>query len=359
MVVNRVLAMGCLLCAFAGAQTFPPEFRTDDGTVRSRILYLADRMGSGNETTLSREFERLLAVPANRVYRQMDEQARAAALRTALPLVKQFVMSAAIREKQDENIARQFGAVNHGLKLPPASPAPSRRVQAMSEQLQKNPALVRDPKFMQEYAALQKTYVAHATEGVHDYLLTIFTESIGEAKRRAANDRESAGGDPKLAKCYDDAMALAAAEEQRFRLQLFRCSLMAQGREIPEGEADSFRKLRAQRLYDEKSMEGVVRRTLEEFLQTASTVDFTAQTVDKAGRRVFVRPEYEKKDGLWKMIYRNGSEPTAVAVQFAKAWLAELTPPAPAPAGAKSSATPAAKPSTAAKVAPAKAAPKK
>ncbi|MGQ9919337.1 MAG: hypothetical protein ACUVS7_18210, partial [Bryobacteraceae bacterium] len=66
---------------------------------------------------------------------------------------------------------------------------------------------------------------------------------------------------------------------------------------------------------------------------------------------MFVNPAYERKDGLWKLISRNGKEPTEVVVQFAQAWLKELPPPAPSAAPA----TAAAKPAAGAKAAAAKA----
>jgi len=357
MTMGKLLGPGCLACALACAQTFPAEFRTDDATVVSRMLYFAQQMAEGNHSVTS-GFPRLIAMPANRVYTQMDAQARVAALRISLPLVKQFAMSDAVRKKHDEAIALMYGAVNHGLKLPPTAPNPEKRLNEMAGQMRKNPMVASNPKFMQEFMALQQEAAKQSTEGVFDSALTIFTRPLADVRRDVDQAKAPASSGAGIARCYESALALAATDEQRFRLQAFRCELMKYGAEKTEAEADALRKERAQRLYNEKCMESVLRTALAQFLETAATVDFNAQTTVRGGRRVFVDPALQNKDNLWKLIYRNGKEPTEVTVQFARAWLAELTPqpPAPPPGAAKPAAGVKASP---AKAAPAKAAPKK
>lgn len=349
---TSLLALCALACA--GAQTFPQDYRTDDATVASRIRYFCERM-SEEHGSLAGEFQRLIALPANRVYRQLDAQARTAALQAALPLVKTMAMSEALQKAHDEQIARQYGAVDHGLKLP-YRPDPRKRFEEMSRQMQKNPAVTQKPGFMQEFMKVQQDAAEASQDAAFDLKLTLFTRPLADVKRDFQNDRESAGSDAGARKCYEEAAPLADSNPDGFRLAAFRCSLLMFGVNKTAAEADKIRKERAQRLYDEKSMKGAIRKTLTQFLETAPSVDFAAQTTAKGGRQVFVNPEYEKKDALWKLIYRNGKEPTDVTVQFAKAWLAELQPPAPAPAPA---APASAKPAGGAKAAPAKAAPRK
>lgn len=88
--LKAALIAPCVL-ACAAAQTFPQDCRTDDATVVSRIRDFCERMSNGG-ASLDQEFRRLIAVPAGRVYRQLDAQARTAALRAALPLVKAMAM---------------------------------------------------------------------------------------------------------------------------------------------------------------------------------------------------------------------------------------------------------------------------
>lgn len=344
--VKAVLLASCVL-AGAAAQTFPQEYRTDDATVASRIRYFCERM-SDEHNSLSGEFQRLIALPANRFYRQLDAQARTVALQSALPLVKQMAMSGALQKAHDEQIAQQFGAVDHGLKLPYRAD-PGKRFEEMSRQLQKNRGLMANPGFMKELVKTQQEVVQKSAEEAFDRHLRLFTLPLADVRRDFQNDRKASGRNGDAEKCYSEAATLVDSDPDRFRLLAFRCALLKYGVDKSEAEADRFRKERAQRLYDEKSIKGAIRKALIEFLQTASTVDFAAETVPKGSRQVFVNPEYENKDSLWKLIYRNGKEPTAVTVEFAKAWLAELQPASLAPAP-----TPV-KPADRAKAAPVKA----
>lgn len=354
MAMGRLLGLGCLACTLACAQTFPADYRTDDATVVSRLRALLDsRAGFGHSEG---GLETLVSVPANRVYRQLDAQARVAALQTALPLVKQIVMSDAVLGAHDQKVALQLGAVNHGLRLPPPGPDPKARLEEMQRQINANPSVMGNEKFMQEFLDLQLRAGSAGLEEFMDGLLPFFTKPLAEVKTDVQGHRQtlvhvSSG----VNKCLDDAAALETANPERFRLQAFRCVangyMEAYGKAMSEAEADKVRKERAQRLYDRHCGKAVVRSTLEQFVRTAKTVDFDAQTTAKGGMLVFVDPKYEKRSNLWRLLYRNGKEPTLAAVAFAEEWLKELQPPATASAVAK--------PAPAAKAAPAKAAAKK
>lgn len=344
--MTRMLLLGLLALPVARAQTFPPEYRTDDTTVVSRLRSLLDARAGFR--TAGGGLEGLVSVPANRVYRQMDAQARAAALQAALPLVKQIVMSDAVLGPHDQKIAREYGAANHGLRLPPD---PEARLEEMQRQINANPAVLGDKKFMQEFLDLQQEAGTEGLKQSLDQLLPLFTRPLDEAKNDIRMHRDIlANVSPSSRQCFDAAAAHETANPERFRLQAFRCAangyLERYGETMSEAEADKVRKERAQRLYDRHCAKSLIRGALEEFVRTARTVDFEAQTTTKGSNQVFVDPKYEKRSNLWKLIYRNGKEPTAVAVQFAQAWLNELQPPpAPAaPAGAKPSAAPKAAP---------------
>lgn len=350
MAIGRAILLGLFPLAALLAQTFPADYRTDDATVVSRLKYLFERM-AGEHASLAQEYRRLVALPANRVYRQLDAQARAAALQAALPLVKQVAMSESVQKAHDEHVARQYGAIDHGLKLA-LRRNPATRFREMSTEMQKNPAVLQKQGFMEQFMKVQQDA---AEDGLYNQELRVFAMPMADLRSKFNNDRESASGNARAKKCYDEAAPLADSNPDRFRLAAYRCSLVAYGVDKPEAEVDRIRIQRAQWLYDEFGMKGVIRRILTEFLETAPAVDYTAQTAAKGGRQVFVNPEYEKKNGLWKLIYRNGKEPTEVTVQFAKAWLTELAPPAPEPSPALSATGPA----SAVKAAPAKAAPRK
>lgn len=353
MTIRLMLLTGLAALAALHAQTFPAEYRTDDQTVLSRIRDFAERM-SEESTSLSGEYARLTALPANRVYTQVNAQARVAALQVALPLVKQMALSEAVQKAYDGQIARQYEAVNHGLRLTPRR-NPGKRFEELSAQMRKNPAAGQKPGFVQEFSKIQRELVESGQEEALDSELTLFTRPLPEVKQTFQEYRQAYGGSGAAERCFDAAAPLADPDPERLRLLTFRCLMVQFGKEVSEAEADRIRKERAQRLYDERSLKGAIRRSLEEFPATAATVDFAAETTARSGRQVFVNPAYEKKDGLWKLIYRNRKEPTEVVVQFAQAWLRELQPPAPAAAPA----TTVAKPAAGAKAAAAKTAARK
>lgn len=67
----------------------------------------------------------------------------------------------------------------------------------------------------------------------------------------------------------------------------------------------------------------LVKKRLQEYLQLAATVDFSAKLTepDKYKVKRFVNPVYEKKSLKWKAIYRAGKEVNDVVTAFVKEWL--------------------------------------
>lgn len=64
---------------------------------------------------------------------------------------------------------------------------------------------------------------------------------------------------------------------------------------------------------------------LKDFLKETEAIDFAAETkANGAGKKVFVKPEYEAKSAEWKFYYRCGKEPVLAAREFAKGWLKDL-----------------------------------
>jgi flagellar biosynthesis GTPase FlhF len=67
----------------------------------------------------------------------------------------------------------------------------------------------------------------------------------------------------------------------------------------------------------------LIKRRLQEFLSATENIDFNAKLVDRDSRKVFANPEYEQKDGNWKLCFRAGKEATEAARAFAQSWLNE------------------------------------
>ena len=66
----------------------------------------------------------------------------------------------------------------------------------------------------------------------------------------------------------------------------------------------------------------LIKQRLTDFLEVSADVDFDAEL--KPNSSTFKNPDYEKKDGYWKMCYRAGREVVAAAREEAKKWLDEL-----------------------------------
>jgi hypothetical protein len=67
-----------------------------------------------------------------------------------------------------------------------------------------------------------------------------------------------------------------------------------------------------------------VRKRLQEFLNATTDIDFSAELIEKKGKKIFVKPEYEHKDSQWKMAFRAGKEVVDPARDFVQKWIDEI-----------------------------------
>jgi hypothetical protein len=67
-----------------------------------------------------------------------------------------------------------------------------------------------------------------------------------------------------------------------------------------------------------------IKKRLAEFLEVTKDVDFAAELKERNGRKVFVNPDYERKDSRWKMAFRAGREVVVPARDFVQKWLSEI-----------------------------------
>ena len=81
-----------------------------------------------------------------------------------------------------------------------------------------------------------------------------------------------------------------------------------------------------QKINELKDYKGIIVKQLKQFLDLSASVDFTAQTIQKGNKLVFVNPAYEAKSSAWKLCFRCGKEAVTGARNFAQQWLNELKP---------------------------------
>ena len=67
-----------------------------------------------------------------------------------------------------------------------------------------------------------------------------------------------------------------------------------------------------------------VKKRLQQFLDETSNIDFSAELVEKNGRKYFVKQEYEHKGNRWKLAYRAGREVIEPARAFVQQWINEI-----------------------------------
>lgn len=67
-----------------------------------------------------------------------------------------------------------------------------------------------------------------------------------------------------------------------------------------------------------------VKQRLQEFLKETKDIDFSAELVEKNGKKRFVNPTYERKSNRWKMGFRAGKEVVETSRAFAEKWIAEI-----------------------------------
>jgi hypothetical protein len=67
-----------------------------------------------------------------------------------------------------------------------------------------------------------------------------------------------------------------------------------------------------------------VKKRLEDFLQVTNDIDFSAELLEKNGKKIFVKPEYERKDNRWKMAFRAGKEVVNPSRDFVQKWMEEI-----------------------------------
>ena len=67
-----------------------------------------------------------------------------------------------------------------------------------------------------------------------------------------------------------------------------------------------------------------VKTRLQQFLDETSNIDFSAQLMEKNGKKYFVNPVYEHKGNRWKLAFRAGREVIEPARAMVKTWLEEI-----------------------------------
>lgn len=238
-------------------------------------------------------------------FKALSPEARAALVSEALRAAKTLISTAAFAKAHEQYLADELHAVNHG------------------------GAVTTD---------IAKKIEADPEAGLKD-MMTVAAAQMGQALRQQSNqtalkmmlDMDLRDGDAKLKKIAP--LLSSNFDEFRKQYSLWKCAKMG-GPATEEAYQAALKqagvlssqqdKEHEQRKWDDNNLKAVLRKRLDQFIATAATVDFAAQTKQEGGMLRFVNPAYERKPSDWKLMYRAGRAPVQTALDFARAWRKEL-----------------------------------
>lgn len=263
------------------------------------------------------EWEQLPFIPPAAVAAAyaLGESAQVALVDTVGAALKTLVMSATFQAEHDKYIKSEHQAVDHGLK----------GVVGLEEAMKKND--------MKAFEAIQlREIVAMGVDRVRDVppeqLKKEFTQELARWKTRAANPKaRDQAKFQKLVERAEPLDALAPADEKFVRGYAVLKSIDNDGPDTEEAVFAIHQRVtqeKEQLAFDKHNLKGQLKRQLTTFVAVASKVNFSAPTVEKNGRTLFVNAADEKQGALWKACFRAGEAPTAAALKLARAWLTEL-----------------------------------
>jgi hypothetical protein len=247
----------------------------------------------------------------------LPEAQQSALMRELASAARIILMSPAFVSAHDAYIAKEYKAINHGLK-----------VKSFEQPALDTKAGVAEFE-MQLKRQMSGIYVQLAMESKIQDLQMMFDESLKEWTKEANKPKGSDKAKyARLVAGAERIKDLSTSDPDKFRrgYAVLR-SAENDGLDTEEalfGAQASTQKDAEQLAWDKHNLRGALKRVLAQAVAEAPTVDFAAQTVEKSRVWVFVNPAYEKKSATWKAMYRAGKGPTAAGLQIARAWLKEL-----------------------------------
>ena len=241
----------------------------------------------------------------------MNDSARAAVVRELGLAAKAFVMSPAFQASYDAYIKNAYRAVNHGIAAPSGQAAQKGGQNFMRDSFrqsvtQRLPSIANFDKSTIEMMA-----------GVDEGMVDMSNPQTPAEKAGVA----------KAKTMLAEAKKLAATDIAKAR-ETYKAALMTAAGLKDEAEAKSSaeedKRREEQRNYNDLLLRPRLKKRLAEFAALVKTVDFNAATTVKNNKIVFVNPAYERRDSLWKKLFRLGPGGANAAAQVAQQWAAEL-----------------------------------
>jgi hypothetical protein len=232
---------------------------------------------------------------------------RAAVVTEALGAAKAMVGDPEFAQAHEAYLTSHLRAVNHGLDVEADARKTQSQMEADPEKAMRDTMTVAGAQMAQGLRKLDrnglKMMIEMDLEGGDAKLKKIAAQldtNFEECRREYSLWKSASMGGPATESAYQAALSQGATQKDRQKM------------------------MDEQRAWNQYNMKSMLRRKLDAFIATASSVDFSAQTAAVNGKQRFVDPKYEAKPGEWKMLYRAGKEPVGAALTIAKQWRQEL-----------------------------------
>lgn len=261
------------------------------------------------------------------ILREMDDASRAVLVKELAAMVKSIVMSPAFQSSYEAYLKSSKNAVNHGLKATDSEA----EMKAASEKMMKSgdveaiqssmEKMIRDQmktmvvRLIPQIANWGKNEVNGMADGILNQLDTI-------PPRNAAEKAQRTQGIALLKEAMTLAETNLPSAKEKVKTGMLMAVYAGDGN-AANAQADEG-KLEQQRNYNKYGLKPGLKRQLLAVATEIKSVDFKATTVTKGNTKYFANPNYEKKDAVWKLLYRMGPATAQAAAQFAAAWAAEL-----------------------------------
>ncbi len=237
---------------------------------------------------------------------------------------KAFVMSPAFQTSYEAYINKAYRAVNHGITITSAT--------------SKMEAAMKKGDYAAAETASENMMRDSYRQGVIQRLPSLANYDKSTIEMMADTDAGMVDiSDPKTAAekaavakakvMLGEAKKLAGTDIAKAR-ETYKAALMTAAGLKDEADAKSSaeeaNRKEEQLRYNDMVLKPRLKKKLLAFAAIVKTVDFKAATAPKNNKQVFVNPAYERKDALWKMLYRLGPGGANAAAQVAQQWATEL-----------------------------------
>lgn len=148
-----------------------------------------------------------------------------------------------------------------------------------------------------------------------------------DVEKQIAEMRENmAGLDAETKKSLEDAIKQMQSQMEAMEKNPEQRELMRQTVEMQRVENQNQYAEQLKVWEEEYPADGrlLIKKRINEFLETSADVDFSAKLVPSGSKMRFADDAYEEKSSEWKICFRAGKEATEAARAFATAWLVEL-----------------------------------